>query len=69
MSAIALEVFEITGIAHVGGARHIEWCGRPESNRHGVAPNGFSYQLRFSPPSRAGRLWSGLYLHPNAFAP
>src|SRR5262249_13103733 len=26
------------------------WCGRGDSNPHGVTPNGFSYQLRLSPP-------------------
>jgi hypothetical protein len=26
------------------------WCGRRDSNPHGVTPNGFSYQLRLSPP-------------------
>src|SRR5271169_2667750 len=38
------------------------WCGRRDSNPHGVTPNGFSYQLRLSPPPLR-RLWSGLYLH------
>jgi hypothetical protein len=38
------------------------WCGRRESNPHGLTPNGFSYQLRLSPPPRK-RLWSGLSLH------
>ena len=27
-----------------------DWCGRWESNPHGPKPNGFSYQLRLSPP-------------------
>src|SRR5208282_926418 len=26
------------------------WCGRGDSNPHGITPNGFSYQLRLSPP-------------------
>ena len=43
------------------------WCGRWESNPHGQKPNGFSYQLRLSPPPGTliglGRLWSGLSLH------
>ena len=26
------------------------WCGRGDSNPHGLTPNGFSYQLRLSPP-------------------
>ena len=35
------------------------WCGRPGSNRHGVAPNGFSYPLRLSPPpGRAFGVWT-----------
>ena len=25
------------------------WCPGPDSNRHGVAPEGFSYPLRFTP--------------------
>ncbi len=25
------------------------WCPGPESNRHGVTPEGFSYPLRFTP--------------------
>jgi hypothetical protein len=29
------------------------WCGRGDSNPHGVTPNGFSYQLRLSPPLRS----------------
>src|SRR5271166_1549863 len=33
--------------ADTGG---FEWCGRRDSNPHGVTPNGFSYQLRLSPP-------------------
>ena len=39
------------------------WCPGPESNRHGVAPEGFSYSLRLSPlrPFRT-YLESGLYL-------
>jgi hypothetical protein len=28
----------------------MKWCGRPELNRHGVSPDGFSYPLRLSPP-------------------
>ena len=31
--------------------RSENWCGRRESNPHGHTPNGFSYQLRLSPPS------------------
>lgn len=35
------------------------WCGRPDLNRHGVAPDEFSYQLRFSPPPlRAFVVWT-----------
>jgi hypothetical protein len=30
-----------------------QWCGRRESNPHGVTPNGFSYHLRLSPPRLA----------------
>ena len=26
----------------------VEWCPGPESNRHGVSTEGFSYQLQFS---------------------
>src|SRR5262249_30549369 len=36
-------------------------------NPHGKTPNGFSYQLRLSPPPN-WRLWSGLSLHPSAWA-
>jgi hypothetical protein len=34
--------------------RRKAWCGRGDLNPHGLAPNGFSYQLRLSPspPSR-----------------
>src|SRR5258708_6460567 len=43
------------------------WCGRRDSNPHRLSPNGFSYQLRLSPPppsrSTKAALWSGLYLH------
>ncbi len=46
--------------------RQKRWCGRPDLNRHGVSPNGFSYQLRLSPPPPPWRLWSGLSLHPSA---
>ena len=36
-----------------------KWCGRPESNRHGGTPNGFSYPLRLSPPpERAFVVWT-----------
>ena len=38
------------------------WCERGESNPHGLAPGGFSYLLRLSPPSLRG-LGSGLSLH------
>jgi hypothetical protein len=35
------------------------WCGRPNLNRHGVAPDAFSHQLRFSPPPlRAFVVWT-----------
>jgi hypothetical protein len=45
------------------------WCGRPDSNRHGETPNGFSYHLRLSPPPmNIRRLWSGLSLHPSEVA-
>ena len=36
------------------------WCPGPDSNRHGVAPEGFSYPLRLSPLRAAannGRIW------------
>jgi hypothetical protein len=37
-------------------------CLGPESNRHGVAPEGFSYPLQLSllrvPPIRVTRIWS-----------
>ena len=56
------------GIRSVADAQAVLDAGA-ELNRHGVTPNGFSYQLRFSPPSRSGRLWCGLYLHLSAFAP
>jgi len=40
------------------------WYGRGDLNPHGLAPHGFSYQLRLSPPP-LGALWSGLSLHPS----
>lgn len=42
------------------------WCGRGESNPHGLSPNGFSYHFGFRRPrrDRCG-LWSGLSLHPS----
>ena len=30
------------------------WCLGPESNRYGVAPEGFSYSLQFSLPTDGG---------------
>ena len=33
----------------------VKWCGRGESNPHGLSPSGFSYQLRLSPPRRGVR--------------
>src|ERR1043166_4864466 len=55
----------------IANARPIlqSWCGRGDSNPHGVTPNGFSYQLRLSPPllrafRASERSWSGLSLHP-----
>ena len=38
-----------TVLARVGG-----WCGRWESNPHGLKPNEFSYLLRLSPPPNMG---------------
>ena len=39
------------------------WCPGPESNRHGVATEGFSYPLQFSLlRSCNAHLWSGLSL-------
>jgi len=35
----------------VGKIRNNKWCPGPESNRHGVATEGFSYQLQFSLPT------------------
>jgi hypothetical protein len=55
------------GFRGIGLAKYrprIQWCGRPDSNRHGESPNGFSYHLRLSPPP-TWRLWSGLSLHPS----
>jgi hypothetical protein len=41
----------------------LNWCPGPESNRHGVAPEGFSYSLRLSPLRLfQAYLESGLYL-------
>ena len=34
------------------------WCLGPESNRYGVAPEGFSYSLQFSLPSDGALVWS-----------
>lgn len=31
--------------------RIVRWCPGPESNRYGVAPEGFSYPLQLSLPS------------------
>jgi hypothetical protein len=42
-----------------GVHREPQWCGRRDSNPHGVTPNGFSYQLRLSPPPcRAFVVWT-----------
>ena len=38
-------------------------CLGPDSNRHGVAPKGFSYHYSFHCCMRGMHLWSGLYLH------
>jgi hypothetical protein len=38
------------------------WCGRWESNPHGLKPNGFSYHFGFH-RHPFGCLWSGLSLH------
>ena len=43
--------------------RAAAWCGRGELNPHCLAANGFSYQLRLSPPRTMPGLWSGLSLH------
>ena len=41
----------LTSLAAVSiGPDGEDWCGRGDSNPHGVTPNGFSYQLRLSPP-------------------
>ena len=35
------------------------WCGRGDLNPHELLPNGFSYQLRLSPPpERAFVVWT-----------
>jgi hypothetical protein len=34
------------------------WCGRPESNRHGLAPNGFSYHYDFRRRPSAFVVWT-----------
>ena len=42
----------------------LKWCPGPESNRHGVATEGFSYQLQFSLQRLLKtHLWSGLSLY------
>jgi hypothetical protein len=33
------------------------WWGRRESNPHGLATGGFSYQLRLSPPGMFRPVW------------
>ena len=33
---------------HLGPRGMLTWCPGPESNRHGVAPKGFSYPLQLS---------------------
>src|SRR6184192_2798768 len=39
------------------------WCLGPDSNRHGVAPKGFSYHCSFRCCMRGPCIsWSGLYL-------
>src|SRR6185312_15906429 len=43
-----------------------EICPGPESNRHGVAPKGFSYPLQLSLLRACAHLGSGLYLCPVA---
>ena len=35
------------------------WCGRGDSNPHGLSPYGFSYQLRLSPPGPSAPEGSG----------
>lgn len=45
------------------GRHAAAWCGRGELNPHCLAANGFSYQLRLSPPRTMPGLWSGLSLH------
>ncbi|CAH9018475.1 hypothetical protein NURINAE_00944 [Candidatus Nitrosacidococcus sp. I8] len=50
---------------------HFMWCPGPESNRHGVSPEGFSYLLQLSLlyilDSSDIYLWSGLSLYPTMF--
>jgi len=46
-----------------GSQKRGEWCGRGDSNPHGISPNGFSYRLRLSPPRVSASLRSGLSLH------
>ena len=38
--------------------RREKWCERGESNPHGLAPGGFSYPLRLSPPSMRFGVWT-----------
>src|SRR5437764_11792992 len=41
----------------------LTWCLGPDSNRHGVAPKGFSYHCSFRCCMRGPCIsWSGLYL-------
>ena len=37
-------------------SRKQKWCGRGDSNPHGLSPYGFSYQLRLSPPGPHSRM-------------
>jgi len=34
------------------------WCGRPELNRHGLTPNGFSYHYDFRRRRSAFVVWT-----------
>jgi hypothetical protein len=45
------------------------WCPGPESNRHGIAPEGFSYPTTAFAAAFLVKthLWSGLYLCPVGF--
>jgi len=46
----------LRGSSHGGKLAYGSWCPEPESNRHGLSAEGFSYQRRLSPLRFADRI-------------